>query len=265
MPFPGEDDDLELELELDGGEEDLEAAGEAGDEGEGETGQEDEIAPVVQPGQTPSGDESQLRPLSRAERRVQSVVNERNAAKAEAQRLQAELAQRQQREEALQRQMAMQQQQQLAMQQQRAMQQQLEQMSPQDQVAYMMQQQEMRMQQQMMQMQLQTIDLQDRASFEQLQREDPRAAKLKDEVETQLNKMRANGMNASRRDVYAWVLGQRVLAGGKVSKAKAKTAAAGNVRRQTTTPRNARSDTAGGRNKAATFEELEARLSNIPI
>lgn len=106
------------------------------------------------------------------------------------------------------------------------------------------------------------LELTDRQSFTLLRKTDTLADRYADEVERELQKIRADGGNVPREAVLNYVVGralrnkQAQTAGRRTSEAQTR------IRRQTTRPGNSRSDTGAARRGATS---LEQRLENVPI
>jgi hypothetical protein len=107
---------------------------------------------------------------------------------------------------------------------------------------------------------MQAQDMSDRARFESKIASEPRRAKYTDRVEEEIGKARARGQQASREDVYYWMLGKDI-AEGKL-KAKPKAASAPAVNRGK--PAGVRSDVQG-RGRATEHDKRRSRLENQNI
>lgn len=117
-------------------------------------------------------------------------------------------------------------------------------------------------QQQAQQALFQAQDMADRTRFESKVSSDPRRAKYTDRVETEIQKARSQGnMQASREDVYYWMLGKDI-ADGKL-KSKPKASAAPNVNRGK--PAGVRSDVQGRGRPSSDRDKLRSRLENMNI
>jgi hypothetical protein len=117
-------------------------------------------------------------------------------------------------------------------------------------------------QQQAQQALFQAQDMADRTRFESKVSSDPRRAKYTDRVETEIQKARSQGnMQASREDVYYWMLGKDI-ADGKL-KSKPKASAAPNVNRGK--PAGVRSDVQGRGRPGSDRDKLRSRLENMNI
>jgi hypothetical protein len=103
-------------------------------------------------------------------------------------------------------------------------------------------------------------DMSDRARFESKVATDPRRSKYTERVEEEIQRARSRGQQASREDVYFWMLGKDI-ADGKL-KPKAKGAAAPAVPRGKSP--GVRSDVQG-RGRPSSGSKLKARLENIEI
>ena len=104
-------------------------------------------------------------------------------------------------------------------------------------------------------------DQMDRQAFEALSQKDGRAARYKDEVEQLLGAARQAGMNLKREVLYYYALGRKVAEARAKSSPKQRQDAQERVRRATTRPTNAGSDTQA----RARAKSLEQRLEGVPI
>jgi hypothetical protein len=107
---------------------------------------------------------------------------------------------------------------------------------------------------------MQAQDMADRTRFESKIASEPRRAKYTDRVEEEVGKARQRGQNASREDVYYWMLGKDI-AEGKL-KPKAKTSSTPNVNRGK--PANVPSDVQG-RGRTTDHDKRRSRLENLNI
>jgi hypothetical protein len=107
----------------------------------------------------------------------------------------------------------------------------------------------------------QAQDMHDRARFEAKAATDPRRTKYTERVEEELNKARSRGQQASREDVYYWMLGKDI-ADGKL-KSKPKSSSAPNVNRGK--PAGVRSDVQGRGRPSSEKDKLRSRLENMNI
>ncbi len=107
----------------------------------------------------------------------------------------------------------------------------------------------------------QAQDMSDRTRFEAKINSDPRRAKYTERVEEEIGKARARGQQASREDVYYWMLGKDI-ADGKL-KAKPKASSAPAVPRGKTP--GVRSDVQGRGRPSSDRDKLRARLENQNI
>lgn len=107
----------------------------------------------------------------------------------------------------------------------------------------------------------QAQDLADRTRFESKVNTDPRRAKYTERVEEEIGKARARGQQASREDVYYWMLGKDI-ADGKL-KAKPKAASAPAVARGKSP--GVRSDVQGRGRPTTERDKLRSRLENQAI
>lgn len=107
----------------------------------------------------------------------------------------------------------------------------------------------------------QAQDMADRARFEAKVNSEPRRAKYTERVEEEIQRARQRGQQASREDVYYWMLGKDI-AEGKL-KAKPKAAVAANVPRGKTP--GVRSDVQGRGRPQSDHDKRRARLENQNI
>lgn len=134
-------------------------------------------------------------------------------------------------------------------------------MSPEERLDYKLAKAERTNAQQMQVMQFQMADATDKASFDGMARVDPLIGKYRDKVETDLATLRRRGLNVTREEILANVIGREVLAKrGQVSKAKK--AGAETIRRQTTRPANGSTNvsTQRGRTNDTPAKRLEGVL-----
>jgi hypothetical protein len=115
-------------------------------------------------------------------------------------------------------------------------------------------------QRQAQQAMFQAQDMSDRTRFESKIASEPRRAKYTERVEEEVQKARSRGQQASREDVYYWMLGKDI-AEGKL-KAKPKTSSAPAVNRGKTA--GVRSDVPA-RSGRSDKDKLRARLENQNI
>jgi len=232
-----EDDDIGDDAESQDGDEGGEHSSEAGDEEAGRG----------------TGDGLEVRRPSRAEARVEKALREARDAKAEADRIRADLAaerarttsqsdrERQERERIA-----------------------FENMDPVEQAIHLSRQTAARTDQAFARLEQRIQDSDDRAAFASLCTRDPRIAKVADEVEAALAGSRANGVFVPRETVAAYIIGQKLMSGAP--KARAKQAANGkaNVDRQRARPGTGGSDVSsrGARDEKAARNE---RLKNAFI
>ncbi len=203
-------------------------------------------------------DEPPARPLSRAEKRVQSALSTAKAAEERAARIESELAALRAERTRGNTEAA-----------QAAERQRLEMMSPEERAEYRVSQIEKTLRAELEQTKFNIWDQADKASFETVlaARTDlPKDAAQK--VEEYVAQMRASGTNAPRATVLRYVIGDLVLAATPKARARAERTAETNRQRQTVSaPRVARGDVSrqGRRGSANTPEGREARLMDRPI
>jgi hypothetical protein len=109
-------------------------------------------------------------------------------------------------------------------------------------------------------------DSADRTAFEGLCSRNPVAARYKDAVETELQRLRATGSTAPRETILKYVIGDKALAGAPKARARAERAAAANRTRQSAKPSSSRSDvgSSSGRGGSEAQQRVK-RLENINI
>ena len=114
------------------------------------------------------------------------------------------------------------------------------------------------LQQQQIISELRSQDLADKAAFEARAVVDPRYARHKDEVEKELREFRAKGINATREQALALVLGRKLL--GEKPRKAARDAAAQRVASTKGKPVGARSTPATPVGKGDSLADIESRL-----
>ena len=113
-------------------------------------------------------------------------------------------------------------------------------------------------------LELRLMDQADRAAFEAKAAVNPKYAKYKDAVETELSNARRNGHNATREQVLIYIVGREALDPKNEAKtAKQKQQAQARVAAARGQPTGARSDT-GSQNKPR-IKDLEERLRDVPL
>lgn len=112
----------------------------------------------------------------------------------------------------------------------------------------------------------QTAERLDKQYFESLCARDPVAAKMKDQVETEIAALRARGQNVDRDTMLTFLLGQQFRKNAARATGRAAKTAAQNRERQTARPGAARSDTApADRREATTKASRDKRLENYQL
>lgn len=109
-------------------------------------------------------------------------------------------------------------------------------------------------------------DINDKAEFHSLATSQPKTfAAYKDRVETTLKEMRANGNDAPRKELFAYLVGQDMINGKlKTSTAKLSGSKTGSVKRGSTP--GAKSDvSSSGSGKSSDAEKRAKRLENVRI
>lgn len=232
----------EEEIVEDVGEEEVEAGEEPEPEQDEEAEADEGEEPAPQPQKT-----------SRAQERIRSLDA----------RLKAEATQREQLQQQLQQLMARQQADQQRA-QKASQEEQLALMDPAERRAFEAHQQATNTQAQLQRVQFQFQDVQDHTAFHSKAVSNPVYAKFAPQVEQALAKLRAQGMNAPRENVLAFIVGQEAIrkAQGTVG-AKAK-AGAQRVASAKGSPVSARSD-GNIRSGGDDLSSLERRLSNVAL
>lgn len=106
----------------------------------------------------------------------------------------------------------------------------------------------------------------DKMSFDMLCSREPAAAKLKDEVESELAKLRAAGSNVDRETMYTHILGRRARANAGRATGRALKTATANRDRQAARPGQSRSDAAPSNQRGATTASArDKRLENMNL
>lgn len=115
----------------------------------------------------------------------------------------------------------------------------------------------------MAEMQFSMQDTADRSAFQARAATDKLVAKYAPQVESELAKLRSQGQNVGREQLFTYLVGQAALAARGKSTEKAQKDGQTRIRRQTTRPLNGKGDTASARGR--TSDSLERRLENIDI
>lgn len=136
-------------------------------------------------------------------------------------------------------------------------------MTPEERLEYKLDLAERRNQQNVQTLQAQMMDQSDRAGYLAKAAADPRYAKYANEVEERLGRMRAQGQNVPREALLFFIIGENAVKNGAKSTAKAKQAAALGAKRQVASPTNGKGDTAPQRGK--TGDTPAKRLENMFI
>ena len=238
-----EDDDFEDDAGEGDEDEGSEAAdGEegSGDDGEDE-GEEDRPAEVS-------------RPKSRGENRVAAATRIAAEAKREAEAARAELAAIRQREQQNnQRETLEQRAQRLAM------------MDPDQRTQYLLQEQAQHFENRLNAIQFTAQDSADRTAFEAMCARNPVAAKHKDLVEAELQRLRQTGSTAPRETILNYVVGRAALAAAPRAKAKAERNAANSRTRQVVRPASGRSDVGSSGRRGDERTQRFNRIKDLEI
>lgn len=108
-------------------------------------------------------------------------------------------------------------------------------------------------------------DTADKTAFDALCSRSPIAAKLAEEVETNLAQMRRGGTTASREVVLRYLIGDRALKAAPRAKAKQQRGADAQRARQTARPGTSRSDTGGESRRGDDRQARAKRLENLTL
>lgn len=108
-------------------------------------------------------------------------------------------------------------------------------------------------------------DRADKSDFRSLQAINPMARKLANEVEQEVIRLRQQGMNLPREEVFAWILGKKMMANG--SKNKPASGRTGSSAPRTPAVAGNTQARKGGPKKASdmSLEEFEAQFGSTPI
>ena len=226
----------------------------AEDAAEATPGAEEEVSPPAQPARRSASD------VIRAEKKARKDFEAR-AATAQAERDQArqraEAAER--RAEAAER----------AAQERRAEQTReaeaarLETMTESERIAHYRQKDREEFQQEVNGLKFQQWDSTDRMEFRQLVREDPAVARVRDKVEVEFERLRAQGRPVAREILANQEIAKLYRAELGKSGTKQRERAAAGVKRETVRPRQTRSDVPAERTRRSGGDEKEARLNRI--
>ncbi len=135
-------------------------------------------------------------------------------------------------------------------------------MTPEERVDYKLAKAERANAQNAQMMQFQMAEATDKAAFQGMSRVDPLVARYATQVEQELTRIRARGLNLPREEILHNILGREALA--KRSKTGAvKAAGARTVRRQTTAPGSGKADVAADRGRSA--DTPAKRLEGVQI
>jgi hypothetical protein len=144
--------------------------------------------------------------------------------------------------------------------QERAERERLAQMDPWDRQEYLRRKDVEESRRQLGSLQAQIADSTDRAEFAAACAANAALAKVKDKVEAELTKLRANGQTVPRQTLAAYLIGQQVLEKAPKARERAAKKAAGNLDRERARPAGGASDAPRGRDKderAARDKRLE--------
>lgn len=248
----GEVEDADEGSEATQTEGDEDAEGEGGADDAGGDGDEEGDEPA------PRGDVGRAaRPQGRAEGRVQRALRDARDARAEVDRMRAELAAErvaaQQRisNDPAQRQREYQEEQER-----------LRLMSPEQMGQYFADKTRREVGQALGQQQMQIQDTLDRQAFSTLRRDNALIDSVADETERTLASERNQGRNPSREVIATYLIGQRVRAKQKAARSGQQRGAARRVAGQTTRPGTARSDAARPNGRAA-GDSIEATIERL--
>ncbi len=116
------------------------------------------------------------------------------------------------------------------------------------------------LQQQLQQAQFQVYETGDKANFATVCARDPRAAKMADEVERELQDQRNKGVNIQREALYTFMLGKKMREGGLKAATKQKQEGQRRIARQQAPSGNSRSDQSTDRRELGEKEARDKRL-----
>ena len=193
----------------------------------------------------------QVRPVSRAQARVEAALAEAKAAREEAAAARREIeasrtsqtsAQDAERERIA-----------------------LENMDPYDRANYLNERNNRQTQARIDQLTFQMADSADRTEFSSKAARIPALAAVADEVEQALTAMRAGGTTAPRETIAKYLLGERALARGAGAKTRATKAGTARIERAAARPSGARSDVRADGPRGDTAAARRARLSDMSI
>lgn len=139
----------------------------------------------------------------------------------------------------------------------------LEQMDPVERAEYIARSGEQRTNQRLDAISRQMADSTDRAEFAQACVANPALAKVKDEVETELTKLRAGNVNMPRGTLAAYLIGRKVLEKAPKARTRAEKRAAANLDRERTRPAAGASDAPGRGRELSEKAAREKRLENF--
>lgn len=136
----------------------------------------------------------------------------------------------------------------------------LERMLPEERAEYIARNTENRLTGEIQALRREQADATDRSEFASACATNPSLARVKDQVETELSKLRANGQTVPRKTLAAYLIGNAVLEKAPKARERAAKRAAGNLDRERAQPAGGASDAPRGREKdekAARDKRLE--------
>jgi hypothetical protein len=233
---------------------------------EDEQEQSDEVSGTI-PETTPGQDEEQTdsaagaeeqvrdepRQVSRAERRFQALANQAKAADERAAKMERELqefrAERQRHQSQVQ--------------EKEPTQEEMSMWSTDQVVQYRLDKATSKFNQTLSQMQFQALEATDKSSYDSLCATDARAKKYSAEVEQKLTDLRMQGQNAPRAQVLRWLIGDKLLNQAPKDVEKQRKRGAENIVRQRGSQPAPRSDQTSTRGAKSEAEKRRQRLENI--
>lgn len=246
------EDDLELDTELPKPDPKPEAKPEPAPTDEGQEGQEDsdtEDQPT----------EPVVKPISRADARIKTLLERDKAREAELQKIREEAAAERARREMLER-LTQQKPQEPDPREEAAR---LAEMSPDERAAYSLEKSHRSLEQKIARIQFETADKADKMAFEAKAATNPVYAKYATQVEDRVMQLYRTGQVLPREVVLTYLVGESVMANKGKSKEQAVTAKK-NVETQRAAPVAAKGDQ-GGTNKPDDRQARIKRLENVPL
>lgn len=199
----------------------------------------------------PREDEPSVKQTSRSQARVEEATRRTRAAEADATELRQRLAnmeanQTRATEEARERQA-------------------LDQMNPYERAEHVARSEARKNTNEIAQLRHDMADANDRAAFAAACAGNPALARVQDDVEKQLAESRRNGVTIERKQLAAYLIGQRIMDRAPAARAKQVKSASANIDRERGRPVSGGSDSPGGRAKGDDAASRRARLTGQTI